>query len=87
MSAINLTGDDLAAYNKALDLKNQGVKQFQQKNKDDAKKLMHEALENMKKIQDRSEKEVGVLQGNICQNVALIHKQSEEFSDSLKMSE
>ena len=87
MSAINLAGDDLAAYNKALDLKNQGVKQFQQKNKDEAKKLMHEALDEMKKIQDRSDKEVGVLQGNICQNISLIHKQSEEFVDSLKMSE
>lgn len=87
MSAINLAGDDLAAYNKALELKNQGVKQFQQKNKDEAKKLMHEALTEMNKIKDRSEKEVGTLQGNICQNVALIHKQSEEFADSLKMSE
>ena len=74
MSAINLAGDDLAAYNKAHDLKNQGVKAFQQKNKDEAKKLMHEALDEMKKIQDRSDKEVGVLQGNICQNISLIHK-------------
>ena len=85
-SAITLTGEDLAAYNKAFELKNQGVEKFKAQDKEAAKKLMHESLEELKKIQ-AADKTVNVLQSTICQNMALIHKQAEEFADSLKMSE
>lgn len=81
-----LTGDDLVAYNKALDFKNQGVKKFQAKDNAAALDLMGKSFDEIKKVQNPNQ-ESKTLQANICQNTALIYKITEDFANSLKLSE
>ena len=68
---INLSGEDLQYFNKALDLKNKGEEQHQNQNKEIAKELTQEALKEIKKVKDTTNMEVVVLKSNICQNLTL----------------
>ena len=69
-----------------MELKNQGVKLFQGRDTNGAQKTMGEALDEMTKIKSPNQ-ESKTLQGNICQNMALVYKQTDDFTNSLKMSE
>ena len=70
-----LEGDDLKFFEEATNLKAQGVTQFTKKkpNKDKALELMNQAVDTLRKIQNRTS-EVCVLEGQMCQNIALILK-------------
>ena len=86
MESANLTGDDLAAYNQALKLKGDGVQSFKKKKLEKAKGELESALAEIDKIQNKNT-DANLLEGQLCQNVALIHKQSDNLPESLKMSE
>ena len=62
-----LSGDDQKAYDAAMNLKKQGVSEFTkpESDKDAALKFMSEALEEIKKVQNRNSN-VGTLESNIC---------------------
>ena len=85
-AAESLTGEDLAFYERALQLKDQSINHHRNKNKENAMKLMLEAYDEIKKVVNNTDAKVVVLKSIICQNIAQFHKQSSEFTKSLEMS-
>lgn len=83
----SLEGDDKTAYDQAMKFKQEGVKAFSKKvpDKEKALKAMTSALEEIKKVENRTA-DVVLLEGQICQNTALIHKQNDDLAASLEMS-
>ena len=85
-AAKSLTGEDLAIYERALQLKDQSINQHRNKDKEKAMKLMLEAYDEIKKVVNNTDMKVVILKSKICQNIALFHKQSSELTKSLEMS-